>query len=102
MLNQSSSSNTTFRPLSKRRRLNRRILCFSLVMGTFGVILTILVYLAAFYAEFRDAQIINQRALSQIKCSDFNCDSSLYTTDPTPGPDYILDTHTRYLLEAPP
>src|SRR6266849_7608596 len=70
-------------------------------MGALGLILTIFVYSTTFYDEFRSARTTNQRTLSEIRCTDLKCDSSAFTTGQETGPDYILDSYTRYFLETP-
>ncbi len=101
MVDQDPNPKSTFRPLSNRRRVNAKILRFSLAMGALGLTLTIFVYSTTFYDEFRSARTTNQRTLSEIRCTDFRCDSSAFTTDQETGPDYILDSYTRYFLETP-
>src|SRR5712692_7247061 len=87
---------------SARRRVNEKIVRFSLSMGTFAVALTALAYLASFYPEIQRLQGVNQRALSQINCRDSSCDTTEYSTNQDTPPDYVIDIKSRYLIETPP
>jgi hypothetical protein len=101
MRNENSSTEVT-RPLFVRRRVNRRILHFSLSIGLVGVALATVAYFVPGMSKFQEAQSINQRALSQIDCTGSECDSSRYTTSSwLEGPDYFIDMETRYFVDVP-
>src|SRR5712691_1494375 len=85
---------------SPRRRVNQKIVRFSLSMGTFAVVLTALAYMASFYPEIQRLQGVNQRALSRINCRDSSCDTTEYTTSLDAPPDYVIDIKSRYLIET--
>ena len=61
---------------SVRRRVDRKILRFALTIGAVGLVLAAVQYGAASYPTVRRWQRINQQALSTIKCTDSQCDTS--------------------------
>jgi|ERR1019366_6849163 hypothetical protein len=89
------------RPFSVKRRVDRKILIFSACVGLLATVMAGVVYIATLSSKLRDATADNRNALSQIHCMGENCDTSEYTTDYySNGPDYVIDTRTRYFLEA--
>jgi Putative DNA-binding domain len=85
-----------------RRRVNSRILRFSLWMGLAAAFLAAFVFIADAYPAARLWKDINLRTLSEISCSGATCDTSVYTTDwQLSGSDYVVDAQTRYLIDVP-
>ncbi len=90
------------RPFSVRRRVNRKILRFSLAIGLVAAVVTAVVYFASAYPAVRRWKDINLRTLSEIKCSDATCDTSVFSNDwQLEGSDYVVDAQTRYLINVP-
>ena len=87
---------------SVRRRLNRRIRRFSLLIGAVGTLITALVYVGLAFSELRDCEESNRRALSEITCANDTCDTSAYVGDwSTEGANYLIDANTRYFISTP-
>lgn len=89
------------RSSSARRAVNQKILVFSLSIGAFGAALVAVVWLTTPYRALQHWQNINKRSLSQIACTDSECDSSQFSTNWEEKPDYVIDTKTRYFLWTP-
>jgi len=90
------------KPFSTRKRVNRRILRFSILIGAIATVLSVILYAATVYPAVRECQATNQRALSEISCVGSTCDTSSYTTDwSIGGSDYIIDTDTRLIIDVP-
>jgi len=88
---------------SARRRVDRKILFFSLTMGVVGAALAASAYVVHALPELKHQQQINRDSLSRITCTGSTCDSSEYTTDWLhEDPDYLIDAQTRFFLEVPP
>jgi hypothetical protein len=87
---------------SVRRYVNRRILRFSLLIGTAVTLLIIISFFASVYPTIQKVQEINQRTISEINCTEKGCDTSALATDwALSDADYIIDTQTRSLLAVP-
>jgi len=92
----------SFRPLSVRRHVNRRILRFSLSMGLVAALLTAIVHIASAYPSVRHWKDINLRTLSDITCSGATCDTSkLSMRWGSDCADYVIDAQTRYVMVVP-
>jgi hypothetical protein len=97
----SSQTNAT-RPFSVRRRVDSKILRFSLTMGLVGTLLAACILFASAYPGLRRAQRTNEYALSEIDCTGSGCDTSRFTTDSQhQEPDYVVDAATRFFLDVP-
>lgn len=84
-----------------RRKVERRIVLFSLFMGVVGMFLAGVGYSVSILESLRDSQGINRAAVSQISCDNSSCDASAYTMQWwIPGPDYLIDVQTRYLVDV--
>jgi schlafen family protein len=88
--------------VSVRRRVNNRILRFSLLIGAAVTVLIVLVFIGSAYRSLRRWQEINLRTLSEISCAGDTCDTSKFTTDwQLGGANYVVDTRTRYFISVP-
>jgi hypothetical protein len=96
-----ANSREITKSLSIRRRVNQRVLRFSVSLGLVGVVLASVVYFVPAPRQLQEAQTINQRALSQIDCAGSACNTSRYTTSWLEGPDYFIDEQTKYFIEVP-
>ena len=87
-------------PFSGRKRVNRRILRFSIWVGVAGALLSTLAYVAGAYPSVREWRETNLHALAEITCSGAICDTAAFSTDwQWNDPDYVLDTRTRYFID---
>ena len=90
------------KPLSVRQRVKRKILVLAFLMGLVGAVLVGCVFFALAYPGLQSSRKINQRTLSEVTCTESNCDTSVFTTDwELAGPDYLIHKPTGYFLEAP-
>ena len=88
-------------PFSSRKRVNRKILCFSVLIGAAGALLTVCAYVASAYPSVLYWRDVNLQALSEITCSGAMCDSSAFSTDwQWDDPDYLIDTQTRFFIDV--
>lgn len=92
-----------FKPFSVRRQVNRRIASFAVLVGSLGLILAVVVYVAIMYPTEERWRRANVRTLSEIKCDDSGCDSAVFSRDWIPDlSDYVVDTATRYRFNVQP
>ena len=97
-----ASARNIVKPLLVRRHVDRKIRRFSLSIGAVAAFLTGCVYIASAYPSIRRSKLNNLRALSEISCSGERCDTRRYTRDwQSEEPDYVIDTHTLYLIDFP-
>jgi hypothetical protein len=90
------------KPFAVRRHVNRKILGFSLRIGLVGAAIATVAYCLPVAAKLQEAQMVNQRALSQVNCTASACDTSSYTTTSwLEGPDYFIDEQARYFVDVP-
>jgi len=88
-------------PFSSRKRVNRKILCFSVLIGAAGALLTVCAYVASAYPSVLYWRDVNLQALSEITCAGATCDSSAFSTDwEWDDPDYLIDTQTRFFIDV--
>ena len=88
------------RPLPGRKRVNSKILRFSIWVGVAGSLLKVLAYIAAAIPSVREWRETNLHALSEITCAGATCDTSMFSTDwRWNDPDYVIDTQTRYFID---
>lgn len=87
---------------SVRQRVEGKILRFSLVIGVISAAFAICLYAAVLYPAVWKWQRINQLALSEISCSDSQCDTSEFASSWNTEPDYVIDLRDRYVISAQP
>src|ERR1035437_9798611 len=79
--------------------------CGKRCIGLVGGVVAAVTYCFPAVAKLQEAQMVNQRALSQVNCSGSTCDTSSYTTTSwLEGPDYFIeriDEQTRYFVDVP-
>lgn len=90
------------KPSSGRRRVDRKIFRFSVLIGVAGIFLTAFAYIASTYPLVLEARDNNLHALSEIRCAGAACDTSAFSggwqwTDP----DYVVDTETGFIISVP-
>ena len=83
---------------SVRRRVDRKILRFSLTIAAVGLVFVGALYAVSLYPSVQRWQRINQRALTSIKCLDTECDTADLSLDWDELPDYVVDGRNRYLI----
>lgn len=89
------------RPSSARKRVEGKILRFSVCVGLVGASLAIVAYIGAAYPSVIEWRENNLHALGEITCSEATCDTSKYSTDVEWGdPDYVIDAQTRYFIDV--
>jgi hypothetical protein len=89
-------------PLSIRRKVNGKILAFSLFIGATTTVLAALGFIATIYPSLRRSQRVHQHIFNEITCTDTTCDTSVFSTDWKAGSaDYIIDSRTRYFIDVP-
>jgi hypothetical protein len=67
-----------------------------------AAVITVFVFVGSAYRSLRRWQEINLRTLSEINCTGNSCDTSKFTTDwQLGGPDYVVDSQTRYFINVP-
>jgi hypothetical protein len=86
--------------LSVRRRVDTKILRFSLTVGLIGPALAGVLFAAAFYPSVKHWQRINQRSLALIKCDDSGCDTTDFASNWDVEPDYLIDVRDGYFISA--
>ena len=97
-----ASAKVAFNSGSVRRHVNRRILRFSVSLGSIACILAAFLSITSVYPSLRHWQEINRSTLAEIKCVDSTCDTSKFTTDWQLGQsDYVVDARTGYFLNVP-
>jgi hypothetical protein len=97
-----ASAKNTAKPHSVRRRVDRKILRFSLSIGAAAAFLAGFLYIASAYPSVRRWKGNNLRGLAEISCAAETCDTSQFTTDwQLDEPDYVIDTQTLYLVTFP-
>ena len=96
-----SASYRGFKPLSRRKHVDRKIRRFSFSMGVVGALLTLLAHAVSSYPFILHWRDINLHALSEINCAGVSCDTSVFTTDSQwEDPDYLIDTRNRYVIDV--
>lgn len=95
-----SAPKSPVKALAGWRRVDRKIMRFSSLIGAVGVLLTASAYLCSQYPYLLHWRNVNLDALSRIHCEGSACDSSAYSTDPeSEEPDYVVATETRYFID---
>jgi hypothetical protein len=102
MLGSESPEKKLAKPFSVRRAVDRKIFRFAVVMGIIGTFLTICVFLAPSLSKLQHSRQINLDALDKVHCENNECDTSELTADGLhEDPDYLVDSDTRFFLDAP-
>ena len=97
-----STATVRVKPFVVRRNVNRKILAFSLLIGTTATLLAAVVYIVLLYPSLQRCQQVHQHTFEEIKCNGLICSTSLFTTNWKMGAsDYIIDTKTRYFIDVP-
>src|SRR5215471_7191048 len=89
-------------PLVVRRRVNRRMLVFSLSIGLAATLVAAIAYVSSFYPSLQRSRETHERAFEEVQCTDSLCNTAAFTTDRKgEAPDYIIDTKTRFFIDVP-
>ena len=82
------------------KRVDRKILLFSILIGVAGALLTACAYLASQYPFLLHWKAVNLNAISRIHCAGNACDTSAYSTNlESEDPDYVVAIQKGYFID---